>query len=102
MLTEKHLAVVRAALRYMDEEMSPSGSAAMYHYFDQRGKVCQPTIGDVADARKFFNAVELSYALVDASGLVIESERLVPASLDGEVSLQSDLSMIASVLVPVS
>ena len=54
MLTEKHLAVVRAALRYMDEEMSPSGSKAMYHYFDQRGKVCQPTIGDVTDARKLF------------------------------------------------
>ena len=102
MLTEKHLAVIRAALRYMDEEMSPSGSEAMSHYLDQLGKDCQPTIDDVTDVRKFFDSVELSYALVDASGLVIESKLLVPASLEGGPSFQSDLSLIAAVLVPVS
>ena len=38
MLTERHLAVVRAALKFLDEEMSPSGPASLFHYLDHQSQ----------------------------------------------------------------
>lgn len=68
MLTEKHLAVVRAALKFLDEEMSPSGSEALFHYLD--GQVDGVSIEDVKDARKLFGTLDLYYVLVDAACVV--------------------------------
>ena len=98
MLKEKHLAVVRAALKFLDEEMSPHGAEELLAYLDDRTN--SVSIEDVKVAREIFNAVDLSYALVDSAGVVIESERLVPAASLDELSFQSDLSVLASVLVP--
>ena len=101
MLTEKHLAVVRAALKYLDEEMSPHGKDALFDYLDETGRSLAPTVEDIKTARRIFDSVELNYLLVDSTGIVIESERLIPSSSDDEVSFQSDLSLLAAVLVPI-
>jgi hypothetical protein len=98
MLTEKHLAVVRAALKFLDEEMSPSGSEALFHYLD--GRVADVSIENVKHARKLFDEFDLFYVLVDAAAVVVESERLIAASSNDELNFQADLSLIASVLVP--
>lgn len=100
MLTEKHFAVVRAALTYLDEEISPHGKDALCEYLDETGKSLDPAIEDIKTARRIFDSVELSYLLVDSTGIVIESERLIPASSGDEISFQSDLSLLAAVLVP--
>jgi hypothetical protein len=101
MLTEKHLAIVRAALKFLDEEMSPSGIDALFHYLDSEGQSIGVSLDDLQDARQFFGAVDLSYVLVDSTGVAIESERLIAASSNAELSFQSDLSLLASVLVPI-
>ena len=101
MLTEKHLAVVRAALMYLDEEISPHGKEALFDYLDGAGKILAPSIEDIKTARSFFDVIELNYLVVDSTGIVIESERLLPASSGNEISFQSDLSLLAAVLVPI-
>ena len=101
MLTEKHLAVVRAALTYLDEEISPHGNDALFDYLDESGRNLDPAIEDVKTARRIFDSVELNHLLVDSTGIVIESERLIPASSDDEINFHSDLSLLAAVLVPI-
>jgi len=100
MLTEKHLAVVRAALKFLDEEMSPHGREALVHYFAPKEKASEVTIKDVAAARNLFAQTTLCYVLIDSNGAVVESERLIPASSIKELNSQSDRSVVASVLVP--
>lgn len=100
MLTAKHLAVVRAALKYLDEEISPHGKDALFDYLDETGRNLDPAIEDIKMARRIFDSVELNYLLVDSTGIVIESERLIPALSGDEISFQSDLSLLAAVLVP--
>ena len=100
MLTEKHLAVVRAALRFLDEEMRPSGTDAIVHYHDDLGRAMDVEVNDINEAREFFGSVDLSYVLVDSTGVSIESKRLFPASSFDELNFQSDLSLLAAVLVP--
>ena len=100
MLTLKHLAVVRAALKYLDEEISPHGEDALSCYLDREGKLLNITVKHIAESRAFFGAVDLSYALVDSTGVAIESRTLFPAGSENSKPLRSDLSLIATVLVP--
>lgn len=101
MLKQHHLAVVRAALKYLDEEISPNGTEVLLHYLDEQNETSKVTADHIVEARDFFDSVELNYALVDSLGLYIESERLIPALSNQELSFQSDLSLLATVLVKV-
>ena len=101
MLKQHHLAVVRAALKYLDEEISPHGTEVLLHYLDEQNKTSDATADHIVEARDFFDSVELNYALVDSLGIYIESEKLIPASCYQELSFQSDLSQLATVFVRV-
>jgi hypothetical protein len=100
-LSPKHLAIVRAALKYLDDEISPHGKEALFDYLDEAGRTLDPEIEDLKTARRKLDSVELNYLLVDSTGIVVESERLIPSSTDDELSFQSDLSLLATVLVPI-
>ena len=102
MLTLKHLAVVRAALKFMDEEISPHGKGTLDHYLDRKSNFLDISVDHIAEARSFFESVDLNYALVDAAGVIIESKQLLPAKADSPQTLRSDLSLIATVLLPSS
>ena len=101
MLKQHHLAIVRAALKYLDEEISPHGTEVLLHYLDEQKEVSDATADHIKEARDFFDSVELNYALVDSLAVYIESERLIPALSNQELSFQSDLSLLATVLVKV-
>ena len=101
MLKQHHLAIVRAALKYLDEEISPHGTEVLLHYLDEQNEASNATGDHIAEARDFFDSVELNYALVDSLGIYIESERLIPALSNQELSFLSDLSLLATVLVKV-
>ena len=101
MLTLKHLAVVRAALKYLDEEMSPNGSEALFHYLDDQGRAGGVSTHDIKVAREYLEQVDLFYVLVDSAGLAVDSNRLIAASSEDEPNFQSDLSVLASVLLPI-
>ena len=58
MLTKQHLAVLRGALQYFDEELVPHGVAALRPYFDEAfdGK---PNADDVARLRELLRTCQL-------------------------------------------
>ena len=101
MLKQHHLAIVRAALKYLDEEISPHGTEVLLHYLDEQNEASDATADHIVEVRDFFDSVELNYALVDSLGIYIESERLIPALSNQELSFQSDLSLLATVFVKV-
>ena len=101
MLKQHHLAVVRAALKYLDEEISPHGTEVLLHYLDEQNETSDATADHIVEARDFFDSVELNYAWVDSSGIYIESDRLIPAPTNSGQIFQSDLSLLATVLVKV-
>ena len=100
MLTLKQLAVIRAALKFLDEEMSPSGPEALFHYLDDQGRTGEVSTHDIKAAREYLEQVGLFYVLIDSTGIVVDSKRLIAASSEDELNFQSDLSVLASVLVP--
>ena len=99
MLTENHLAVVRAALKYMNEEISPSGFEALIPYLDDRSRLTSVAIEDVEAAQDFFESTSLSYVLVDSTNSLILSERLVSKLSSDELTTESIRSSVAAVLV---
>ena len=101
MLTLKHLAVVQAALKFLDEEISPSGNQALADYLKPENKTLGVTTNHITESLQFFESVDLNYALVDSAGVLIESKRLLPAGAETLETLRSDLSLIATVLVPI-
>ena len=101
MLKQHHLAVVRAALKYTDEEISPHGIEILLPYLDEESKASNVTVEHIAETRAFFDNAELNYALVDSTGVMIESERLILASSSEDLNFQSDLSLLATVFIQV-
>ena len=101
MLTETHLAVVRAALKFLDEEMSPSGSEALFHYLDKRGQEIGVSIHDLNVARELFEQFNLFYILVDSVGGVVNSNQLIAASSNNKLIFQSDRYAMAPVLMAI-
>jgi len=97
LLTIKHLAVVQAALKFLDEEISPSGNKALADYLKPENKTLGVTTKHITESLQFFESVDLNYALV----VLIESKRLLPAGAETLETLRSDLSLIAIVLVPI-
>ena len=95
MINERHLAVIRAALKYWDEEMSPSGSQAFDHYADDRSHGI--SVADVREARELLANVKLGFVLVDlASDRIVSDE----VSYDGELSYQVGQARVAAMLIP--
>ena len=59
MLQPKHLAIVRAALTYWDEEMGGSERAVYSHYLHSQDADATFDASDVIHTRQFFNSAEL-------------------------------------------
>ena len=80
-MNSKHLAIVRAALTYWDEEMGAASEDFYQHYLHSKdqGTVLAPA--DVAKTRRFFNQVELKFALLEresnelVTGVLVEHRR---------------------------
>ena len=75
LLTKRHLAVLRAALQYFDEELIPHGMEAMQPYFDQPldGEL---TSEDVQLLRRFLRTCKLRYARCDSKRKNLISPKL--------------------------
>ena len=98
MITEKDLAVVRAALQFLDEEMSPSGNETLNHYLDDRGKQLNVTTADIKSTREKIATSNLFYARKALGLNELDSVELVPAWTEDELSYLSDRIELVSVL----
>ena len=59
MLQPTHLAIVRAALTYWDEEMSGADQTVYQHYLHSQDANVKIDAVSVTQARQFFNAAKL-------------------------------------------
>jgi hypothetical protein len=93
-ITNKHLAIVRAALTFWDEEMASIEESVYKHYLHSVDLGTRITATDVVAVRKHFNEVELKFALVEN-----ESGRFVSENpVDTVLSYQPDKEHLVCVL----
>lgn len=88
MLTQRHLAIIRAALQFFDEELVPSGMQTIRHYLDVPLNEAV-THDEVRRMRSFLKNTELKYGRFDRrtkqliwreiDGLITGSHRSTPA-----------------------
>ena len=97
MITSKHLAIIRAALTFWDEEMGAAGESVYSHYLHSNDNGTKFTADDVAQIRVFFNSVDLLYALVGNDTAAFVSSKAV-GSL-AELPDQTGETNLANVLV---
>ncbi len=100
MISNKHLAIVRAALTFWDEEMGASDREAYKHYLHTKDKEMEFSAKEIAEARNLFNSVELKTALVDIEHGTLVSQS--PMEAVAEASYQVDREKLVIVLVPVN
>lgn len=65
MLTKSHLALIRAALQYFDEEMSPHGIRVMRPYFDEP-LAAEFAEGEIRRLRERLKNCVMAYVRYDA------------------------------------
>jgi hypothetical protein len=95
MLTSNDLAVLRAALQFADEELSPHGPAAWQPYLLEADVSSEDR--DVSRLRAQFMTCRLRYALCARDGTALLSQQLTDRP--GTVS-QDAGGLVVAVLVP--
>ena len=99
MLTRTHLAVLRAALQYFDEELMPHGIGAMRPYFDEPLNV-ELTTPEIRELRTFLRDCELKYACCDPVSARLTSSELLNSAEEARLAAFDSASPIAAVLLP--
>lgn len=99
MLTERDLILLRAALTYFDEELSPHGANAMSAYFEPPLDDC-PATAEIASLRSRLQRCRLQYLCCDAES-VFRHELGLCSTLDDAEKLAKRLGgHVATVLFP--
>ena len=80
MLQPKHLAIVRAALTFWDEEMAGADKSLFQHYLHVQDAGVEFGADDVLASRQFFNSVTLRPTTELDISLPAGSVLLVPVS----------------------
>jgi hypothetical protein len=88
LLTSRHLALLRAAMTFFDEEMSPHGSQIMTPYLDEPLDPV-PTASDVAELRTLIQNSQLRYVRCDATTTRLLDDRLY-ASMEAAERRRTD------------
>lgn len=101
MLTRRHLAVLRAALQFFDEELMPHGLRTMRPYFDEPlHRTLKPS--ELRELRAFLRDCELKYVGYDpASGRLTSPKRSLSAEKT-RLGTGDPASQIAVILLPPS
>ena len=99
MLTNRHLVLVRAALMFWDEEMSPHGAVAFTGYVDGPVSGGELTGEDVRHVRQQFDGCMLRYALCDEQATQLIGEQLFQTVEEAESAGKNRAAKIVTVLV---
>ena len=99
MLTKRHLAVLRAALQFFDEELVPHGLRTMRPYFDEPlHRKLKPF--EVRELRTFLRDCELKYVGYDPTSARLTSPKLSKSADKARLVTVDPASQIAVVLLP--
>jgi hypothetical protein len=99
LLTRRHLAVLRAALQYFDEELMPHGIGAMRPYFDEPLNVELKT-PEIRELQKFLRDCGLKYAGYDPTSARLTSSELSESADEARLMTDDPAPPIAVVLLP--
>ena len=88
MLTQKHLALIRAALLFFDEENSPHGPPVIAKYVDETLDD-ELTASDVAELRTLLQGCQLRYVCCDPTVTRLIGNRIYE-SIEGAKRRLSD------------
>src|SRR5688572_15991262 len=98
-LTSNHLAVIRAALEYWDDEMSPHDPSIYTAYFDQpigNGEWIKET---VAELRTRLPTCRLRYVLCSPEGSALAGDHLLESIEETQKDLTMRPELMATVLI---
>ena len=98
MITNKHVAIVRAALTFWDEEMATASQSTYQHYLHSADVGTEFTPDEVALVRRYFNNIELKKALLNQLTGHFDSE--APVDSGSELACQIGKQVPVVVLVP--
>ena len=99
MLTAKHLAVLRAALMFWDEEMSPHDPAVAAPYLSEpigSGDWIKDT---VADLRNQLAACQIRYVLSSPDGSSLISDQMFDSLAQAKAAAVSDSALVAILIL---
>lgn len=99
MLTKRHLALVRAALQYFDEEMSPHGLRVMRPYFDEP-LAAEFAEGEIQELRARLKDCVLAYVRYDARTMTLATTEPSLDMDDIRLNAADRPAEIATILFP--
>lgn len=99
MLTRSHLAVLRAALQFFDEELMPHDIGVMRPYFDEPLNE-KPTASEIRELREFLRNCEVKYACVDPASNRITNSQLSNSAEEARLMTGDPAFRLAIVLMP--
>lgn len=99
MLTQSHLAVLRAALQFFDEELGPHGIHAMRPYFDEPpDNVISRS--DLAKLRDVLRTCEVRYVCCNLAGTQVMYTGLYVSAEIARSFAADHVDRVATVLLP--
>jgi hypothetical protein len=97
LLTTNDMVIIRAALRYWEEEMCPHGREAMQPYFDVTG--IEPlSTEEIQQLRRKFDPTRVRYIAYDAIGDEFQNAEVLSDA--AEAAEASESGLVATVLLP--
>jgi len=99
MLNQKNLAIVRAALQFLDEEFSSDDEDLFQHYLDDRGVLTGAGTKDINATRAKLDTSELYTAMKYADEDKLVSTSLIPMIAENEVAKPIGREQPVSVIV---
>jgi len=99
MLTETDLAIVRAALQFLDEEFSPDDDELLQHYLDDEGVLAGARMHHIKTTRTKIDSAELYLAIKQLDCDELTSNLIFRLPLDNDLSYQVDREQMVSVIV---
>ena len=100
MLTLKDLAIVRAALQFLDEEFSPGENDLFQHYLDDEGVLVGASVEHITATRAKFDSADLYLGIKQLDRDELTSNRIFRLPSDNDLSYQVDKEQMVAVIVP--
>lgn len=98
-LTPRHVAAIRAALRFWEEEMSSHDADLFSAYLDGESPVELPTSDDITWLREHMKRVDIRYAICWTGSLTFADDRLFASIEQAQAALMVAGEPIVPVLV---
>ena len=99
MLTDTDLAIVRAALHFLDEEFSPNEDELFKHYLNDEGLLAGASTAHIKTTREKFESATLHTVLKQPGQNRLASTKMIRSNDAEEIPLQGNQGVPVSVII---